>query len=86
MNEKFINCNCAQMAAMEMWLWLSALKLHCNLKYGGGDSYIYVEVYLDEKKDINLPPRYLYSSKVVHDFKATKKSSTFRSIEFTFEY
>lgn len=86
MNEKFINCNCAQMAAVAMWLWLSALKLHCNLKYGGGDSYIIVDVFLDEKKDIDLPPRYLYTSKVVRDFKATKKSSAFRGIEFTFEY
>lgn len=86
MNEKFINFNCAQMAAVAMWIYLSSFKHHCNIGYCGKTCDIEVEVYLDENEDIKIPQGYMYTSKAIEHFKGTDINLEFKLITFTFEY
>ena len=86
MNEKFINFNCAQMAAVAMWIYLSSFKHHCNIGYCGKTCDIQVEVYLDEGKDIEIPKGYIYTSKEIDQFVGSDKIPGFKIITFNFEY
>ncbi len=86
MNEKFINFNCAQMAAVVMWCFLSSLKHHCNIGYHGKNCDIQVEVFLDEGEDIKIPQGYIYTSKEIEHFEGTDKHPAFKCITFKFEY
>ena len=86
MNEKFVNFNCAQMAAVAMWMLFSSLKLHCNIMYNGDNCDISVDVFLDEGDDIDIPQGYYYTSKDIKNFDATSKHPAFTSITFNFMY
>lgn len=86
MNEKFINFNCAQMAAVSMWMLFSSLKLHCNLRYYGGRCNIELEVFLHEGDNPEIPQGYYYTSKKIQDFEAEEKHPAFTSITFSFDY
>ena len=86
MKEKFVNFNCAQMAAIAMWLYLTSFKHHCNIVYRGKTCDIHVELYLNEDKDINIPNGYYYTSKEIEHFEGTEKVPNFKIITFTFEY
>ena len=86
MNEKFINFGFAQTAACAMWCYFVNLGYHCNLLCGTDGRNISVDVYSDDKEIVELPGRYCYTSKEEKHFKATKKSTAFTTISYTFEY
>lgn len=86
MNEKFINFDCARMAAVAVWIYLSSFKHHCNIGYRGDICDIEVEVYLNENEDIKIPQGYNYTSKAIEHFEGTDKVPNFKIITFTFEY
>lgn len=86
MNEKFLNFNCAQMAAVVMWSYLSSFKRHCNIVYFGRICDFQVEVYLNEDEDIVIPQGYIYTSKKIEHFEGTDKVPDFKLITYTFEY
>ena len=86
MNEKFLNFNCAQMAAVVMWSYLSSFKHHCNIGYRGKNCNIHVEVYLNAEDDIIIPQGYIYTSKEIEHFEGTDKVPDFKIVTYTFEY
>lgn len=86
MNEKFFNFDCARMAAVAMWFYLSSFKHHCNIGYRGDICDIQVEVYLNEDEDIKIPQGCNYTSKEIEHFEGTDKVPNFKIITFTFEY
>ena len=86
MNEKFINFNCAQMAAVAMWTYLSSFKHRCTIVYCGKTCDIQVEVYLDEGEDIEIPKGYIYTLKVIDNFVGSDIAPGFKVITFNFEY
>ena len=86
MKEKFINANCAQMAAVTMWVYLTSLKLHCNLKFEGGQHDFVVVVYLKEGETIKIPKGYYYTTKKIKKFEADNLTEAFTCVYFTFEY
>jgi len=86
MNEKFINFDCARMAAVAVWIYLSSFKHHCNIRYRGKNCDIQVEVYLDESEDIKIPQGYMYTSKAIEHCEGTEIVPEFKIITFTFEY
>lgn len=86
MNGKFLNFNCAQMAAVVMWSYLSSFKHHCNIVYRGRNCDIHVEVYLNDEDDIIIPQGYIYTSKEIEHFEGTDKVPDFKIVTYTFEY
>ena len=86
MKEKFINLDCARMAAVAMWIFLTTFKHHCNMLYRGERFGFQVEVYLNENEDIKIPKGYIYTSKERAHFVGTDKVPSFDIIVFTFEY
>ena len=86
MNEIFLNFNCAQMAASAMWIYLSSLKHHCNIVYRGKICDIYVELYINEDENIEIPQGYYYTSKMIAHFDADDKHPAFKCITFKFAY
>lgn len=86
MNEKFFNFDCARMAAVAVWIFLSSLKHHCNILYRGKNCGIQVEVYQNEDEDIKIPQGYMYTQKAIEHFEETDKTPGFKLITYTFEY
>lgn len=86
MNEKFINFECARMAAVAMWILISSLKHHCNIVYRGSICDFYIEVYINEEIELEIPQGYYYTSKEIKHFDANDAHPAFKCITFTFEY
>lgn len=86
MNEKFINANCAQMAAVTMWMYLTSLKLQCNLKYEGWQNDFVVVVYLKEGESIKIQKGFCYTTKKIKKFEADNLTEAFTCVWFSFEY
>lgn len=86
MNEIFLNFNCAQMAAVAMWMLMTSQKLQCKLVYYKNLSAIEVVVFLDAGTEVEIPKGYCYTSRSVHHFEETKTTPAIYTIAFTFEY
>lgn len=86
MNEKFINANCAMMAAVSMWTMFVSLNLQCKMQNFKSASFIDVTVFLDAGEKVKIPKGYCYSSKQITHFKKEVTTPAFYTIRFTFEY
>lgn len=86
MNEKFINANCAMMAAVSMWMMFTSLNLQCKMQNVKGASSIDVTVFLDGGEKVKIPKGYCYSSIQITHYKEDVTTPAFDTIRFTFEY
>lgn len=86
MNEKFIDANCAQMAAVSMWMMFVSLNLQCKMQNFKDASSIDVTVFIDAGAKVKIPKGYCYSSKQITHFKKEVTTPAFDTIRFTFEY
>lgn len=86
MNEKFINVNCAQMAAVSMWILMTSQGRQCKLVYYQNAGAFEVVVFLDAGAEVKIPKGYCYTSKSLHHFDASETTPAFSTIAFTFEY
>lgn len=86
MNEKFINVNCAQMAAVSMWILMSSQGRQCKLVYYQNARAIEVVVFLDAGEEVKIPKGYCYTSKSLHNFDASETTPAFYTIAFSFDY
>ena len=86
MKVKLFNFNCAQMAAVTLWMYLTSLKLHCNLKFEEWQHHFVVVVYLLEGETIKIPKGFCYTTKKIKKFEADNLTDAFTCVWFTFEY
>lgn len=86
MNEKFINFNCALMAAVSMWILMTSQCRQCNLGYFQNERTIELVVFLDAGAEVKIPKGYFYTSKSIHHFDASETIPAFYSITFFFKY
>lgn len=86
MSEKFMNFNCAQMAAMAMWMLFSSLKLQCKLTCWKHVECFDVTVFLDAGTKVEMPKGYCYSSKQEYHYPESDTTPAFDTLTFTFEY
>lgn len=86
MNKKFFNANCAQMAAVSMWMMFVSLNLQCKMQNHRNASFIDVTVFLDAGAKVKIPKGYCYSSKQITHYKEDVTTPAFDTIRFTFEY
>lgn len=86
MKEKFINLNCAQMAAVTMWMLFTSLNLTCILKSYKSARSIDLTIFADEGYKLVIPKGYCYTSKEITHFREDVTTPPFQTIRITFEY
>lgn len=86
MKQKFINLNCAQMAAVAMWMLFTSQGLQSKVHNYKNVPSFDVVVFLDEGEEIVIPKGYNYTTKTVTHYKQDVTTPPFTSIRFTFEY
>lgn len=86
MSEKFANFNCAQMAAIAMWMLFCSLKLQCKLHCFKHAEFFDVTVFFDAGTKVEIPKGYCYSSKQEYHYPENDESPAFETLRFTFEY